>query len=179
MRGLLEANAISFGQLWDRRAEVTRAYGVPLDVFTICLVGEGGRIVRRAEDPRGDIKGIMEEMLIGGAVETPVPVAGDAGLAFRGSERLRFLSIDSRGEEAVGPYGEEVKSQNNFLQRFELEVSRRLGRYVTVGGLVRISNEGRDVLRSGPQYFDSDWEAHLSRSTSGVSCCDSGTTRSS
>lgn len=185
-RGLLGAGAITFLQLWDRRGEVTRAYGVPLDVFTICLVGNGGRIIRRAEDPHGDIKGIIEEMLIGGAAEVPMPVAGDEGgekapeiqsegeggvgpagalpramsdaeLAFRGSERLRFLSIDSRGEGAVGPYGEEVKSQNKLLQRFELEVSRRLGRYVTVGGLLRVSNEGRDVLRSGPQYFDSEW----------------------
>ncbi|HUV36277.1 MAG TPA: TlpA disulfide reductase family protein [Patescibacteria group bacterium] len=187
VRGLLSAGAITFTQLWDRGGEVARAYGVPLDVFTICLVGDDGVIIGRAEDPRGNIKGIMEGMMIGGTVAAPVPVpgdvhgesvpetqpdgeggispvrgttaraAGEAGFAFRGSQRLRFLSTDSRGDGAVGPYGEEVRSRNNLLLRFELEVTRRLGRYVTLGGLLRVSNEGRDVLRSGPQYFDSEW----------------------
>jgi hypothetical protein len=90
---------------------------------------------------------------------TPVPVAERMldGFTFQADSRLRFLGIDARGGGAVGPYGEAVEPGDNLLFRFELEMTRRVGRRLMAGGLLRISNEDETVLDAGPKYFGSEW----------------------
>lgn len=166
---LLDANGVTFPQLWDRGTRVTKFYGVPLATFTIYLVGDGGKVLASVFDPQGDIAEVMEEMLVGGETapsaetEGKIPVIGGgpiepvAGFVFSGRERIRFLGIDSQGAQAVGPYGENVESKNELLYRFDLEMTRGLGRHLAVGGLLRLSNEGEEVIASGPDYFGAQW----------------------
>jgi hypothetical protein len=80
-----------------------------------------------------------------------------AWLIARGDARVKFLSVDAEGGNATGPYGESLEPGNSILQRFELEASMRIGRHLRAGGLLRASNEGIAVLRSGPEYYDSEW----------------------
>lgn len=162
--GLVESSAVTFTQLWDRGGSVAGRYGVPRSAFAVYLVDGGGRIIGRSLEPRGDVKALMESMLEGAPVPAETARAvSKAGAArpgeftFRGSNRIRFLSIDAAGDSAEGPYGELVQPGNNILERFELEISRDLGKHLRFGGLLRISNEGREVLEAGPEYFGSEW----------------------
>ncbi|MBN1163684.1 MAG: redoxin domain-containing protein [Candidatus Krumholzibacteriota bacterium] len=173
VKGLLEANRITFRQLRDRGRMVSAGYGVPRSVFAVFLVNGEGTVLASALDPPEDVYPVMESMLrgedgaAGGAESSPgrfsrlgAGLAGTgvpAGFSLRGSIKLRFLSIDARGDTTVGPYGEKVHSRNDLLHRFELEISRRLGKNLRAGGLLRLSNEGLEVLRGGPQYLDSEW----------------------
>ncbi len=160
LSAVLRAKGIGFMQLRDRGGSVASLYGVAPSIFTVFLVDGEGMTVARVADPDVNVKSVMERMMIG-----EEPEGGDfqydilsntVGLSIRGSVRLRFLSIDARGSDAVGPYGEKVDSRNDLLHRFELEIARRLGRNFRVGGLLRIGNEGLAVLRGGPEYFDSE-----------------------
>lgn len=171
VQGILVANGIQFDQLLDGTGEVTRKYGVPYGSFAVFLIGRGGVVEASRFDPAGDVKGLMERMLLGEErvdevsgeeVSTATKGAderGDSylGFAFKGRNRIRFLSIDAMGAAAVGPYGEAVDSRNNVLYRFEMEMSRPVGRHIDIGGLLRISNEDEAVLESGPQYLGSEW----------------------
>lgn len=172
-RERIESEGIDFLQLLDRDGATAAAYGVPLESFAVVLVDAGGGIVSMAVDPAGDVGELMESMLLD--ANEPEPqlqrtyvmnatsydtdrIFGSAasGIALHGDVRMRFFSIDSRGGDAVGPYGEPVTPGNDLLVRFELEAVKSIGRYLTVGGLLRAGNEGLDVLRSGPQYFDNE-----------------------
>jgi thiol-disulfide isomerase/thioredoxin len=170
VQGILVANGIRFTQLWDGTGEVTKIYGIPHGSFAVFLVAEGVVEASRL-DPAGNVKELMESMLLGGGREDEavddavITAAGEAdargdshlGFTFGGRSRIRFLGIDAVGAAAVGPYGEAVNPRNNVLYRFEMEMSRSLGRYVGLGGLLRISNEDEAVLESGPQYLGSEW----------------------
>lgn len=158
VRRVLETGSITFPQLHDRGAVVAGLYGVPLETFAICLVDGRGVVVGENIDPPGEMRAIMEAMLrTPVAAPASVSVEGSPDLTFRGDERIRFLGIDTKGDAPVGPYGEEVRTGNHVQYRFMLEVSRRLNRRMTVGTLLRISNEGTDVLAAGPDYFGSEW----------------------
>ncbi len=182
VQGILVANGIRFTQLWDGTEEVTKIYGIPYGSFAVFLVGEDGLIEASSLDPAGNMKGLMESMILGGwegdeeVDEKVITAAGGAdargdshlGFTFGGSSRIRFLGIDATGAAAVGPYGEAVNSRNDVLYRFEMEMSRAVGRYIGIGGLLRISNEDEAVLESGPQYLGSEWgsafaELHVDR----------------
>jgi peroxiredoxin len=156
VRSALEAAGVGFPQLLDRDAGVAGLYGVPLATFAVYLIDSQGIVIDAAIDPSGDVGKLMEAML-----ESPVSLAaeveGGLGFGTRGDVRIRFLGIDTRGTEPVGPYGEETHPGNHLQYRFTLEMTRRLGRHVTVGGLLRISNEGAGVLESGPEYLGSEW----------------------
>jgi len=167
---LIEANGITFPQLWDVGGETGRRYGVPLSAFSLFLVDRTGAITAQRLDPRGDMQDVLAGMLeenakiVAKPTEHMQPAVRDTsasaalyGLVFHGDTRIRFLGIDARGNGAAGPYGEAVQPGDNLLYRFQLEMSRRLHRHLRVGGLLRISNEGEDVLESGPQYFGSEW----------------------
>jgi hypothetical protein len=184
VRGILEANHITFPQAWDRSGAVANLYDVPFETLVLYLVSRDGLVVSRSVDPGGDLKEVMEGMLEGGEQlpyeERVFEGSGDSGgvetdtreggsdFVFKGYQRIRFLGIDATGDEAVGPYGEGLQSRNDMLYRFDLEVTRDLSAYVTAGGLLRISNEGKKVLESGPRYLGSEWgsafaEAHYER----------------
>jgi hypothetical protein len=138
---------------------------VPFGSLALYLVDSRGLVVERIIDPEANLYGTMEGMLSaplpGPMDELARPVAVDGGrgldLTFRGDGRIRFLGIDTRGSDPVGPYGEEVTSGNHVQYRFQLDMSKRLGRHLTFGALLRISNEGEEVLDSGPDYFGSEW----------------------
>jgi hypothetical protein len=181
---LIEANGITFPQLWDIEGGTARHYGATLAEFTVFLVDRRGIITAAELDPQGDMRSTLEEMLSRRAIapdpgDAPdpavAPAAGDtgdtspgdvtagqasptlAGLTIKGDFRTRFLAVESRGVDAQGPYGEEITPGNDIQYRFELEISRRIHRYLTVGGLLRISNEPEDVLEAGPKYLGSEW----------------------
>jgi len=165
VRSIVESAGADFPQLLDQGGTVADLYGVPFATLALFLVDSRGIVVARSIDPEGDMYALMEEML-----SAPLPEAAarpqessaaggemGLGLTFRGDERIRFLGIDTRGGDPVGPYGEEVASGNHVQYRFTLEMTKRLGRHLTLGALLRISNEGSEVLESGPDYLGSEW----------------------
>jgi hypothetical protein len=169
---LLETNEIRARQLWDIGGETARAYSIAPATVTVVLVDHDGRIVDRRSPSDGKFNEVMLRMMRDADASSPASapedpaVAADGegastswapGFVFRGDERLRFLSIDSRGEDPVGPYGESLEKGNTVLYRFDLEVSRRITRNLRVGGLLRIGNEDEKVLRVGPEYLGSRW----------------------
>jgi hypothetical protein len=165
---LVQSNGITFPQLWDVGGGTARSYGAALAEFTIILVDRRGTITATELDPHGDMRSILEAMLSRRATSleaaaAPADVTANqtstslAGLTIKGDLRTRFLAVESRGLGAQGPYGENITPGNDIQYRFELEISRRINRYLTVGGLLRISNEPGDVLEAGPKYLGSEW----------------------
>ena len=171
-RGILTGNGITFLQLWDDSGWAADRYEVPFATFTIYLVDGAGTVLTRSFDPVGDMETVMEDMLTGGyEVREQVPGSSAAegkrkessgglfgeGFMINGDVRIRYLGIDVNGEDAVGPYGEELRRGNHLLYRFDLELVKPLSRYATVGGLLRIGNEGEGILEAGPEYLGREW----------------------
>lgn len=176
VRGMLEMNGVSFTQLRDPGAIVSKAYGVPFETLVIVHVA-GGAVAGARVDPAEDVFSVMEAMLLTDAASAgdesgpagDVVVAGAAygageaagtelgGASFRGWMRIRFLNIDSRGEDAAGLYGEPVSPGNRVDSRIEIEGSKRVANGLRAGGLLRIGNEGERVIESGPKYLGSQW----------------------
>lgn len=184
IRGIVESSGVGFPQLRDAGGSVAGSYGVPYETFAVYLVARGGTVRAASIDPPGDVAPVMEGMLMkAGGVERTEAASGPAGqgggslagggsspgagasssetapsgLSFHGTERIRFLGIDSRGSGAVGPYGEAIRPGNSLYYRFEVEMTKQAMRGLRVGGLLRIGNEGKRVLESGPQYLGSEW----------------------
>jgi len=168
-RGIVEANGITFTQGHDAGGMTSDRYGVPYETFAVFLVGRDSRVIDVRIDPQGNVDAAMEEMLaLPAAGETAAfgepaspgdSIAADepAAFSYHGTQRIRLLSIDSRGSEAAGLYGEPVSPGNTLQFRLEVEASKKLTKYLRVGGLLRISNEGEEVLDAGPQYLGSEW----------------------
>jgi peroxiredoxin len=158
-KGLIESNAITFPQARDAGGIVAASYDVPYATFTVYLVGAGARVIDARLDPQGDVGTVMEQMLATRpSASTRGEPAGEAsGISYHGLQRIRFLSIDSRGSSASGLYGEPVSPGNSLNYRFQVEASKRLMTHLLAGGLLRISNEGDSVLDSGPQYLGAEW----------------------
>lgn len=165
-QGVIEANGIAFPQAHDEGGMVSAAYGVSEETFTVYLVSGDGALLDAQIDPQGDVGTAMEEMLSApagsyarGEPETSNPDAEPAihGISFRGLQRIRYLYIDSRGSGAAGLYGEPVSPGGSLQYRIQVEASKRLTERLRAGGLLRISNEGRAVLESGPEYLGSEW----------------------
>ena len=165
-QGVIQSNGITFPQAEDAGGAVSGSYGVPYETFTVCLVGGDGTVIDVRYDPQGDLRAAMEEMLSsparssvrGGSAarETNAPGEGP-GISYRGLQRIRYLSIDSRGSGAAGLYGEPVSSGGGVQYRLEVEAAKRLTGNLRAGALLRITNEGRNVLDSGPEYLGSEW----------------------
>lgn len=179
-RNTARVSGTGFTHLHDAGGAVHSAYGVPRSSFAILMVDMGGVVSGMEVDPGSDVGDLMESMLlragtpepsreerpflIGAEDEEPggTPLAGevgtaDAGLAVSGDARIKYVSVDTRGEDPAGPYGEPLPPGNDLLHRLHLKFEKRVGDRLRVGGLLRISNEGTDVLRSGPYFFDSRW----------------------
>jgi peroxiredoxin len=164
-QAIVEENGITLQQLWDIGGEAAQAYDVPVGVFTVFLVDRQGRVISKRVDTGEHTEEAMTEMLAAAGtapflaadtISTRPPQQGYR-FTFHGDVRSRFLSVDTRGEIPSGPYGQDVRPGNDLLYRFELEMARRITRHVRVGGLLRISNEGEEVLAAGPKYFGSEW----------------------
>jgi peroxiredoxin len=167
-RRLVESNGVTFPQLWDFGGEAGQAYGVPAATFSVFLIDNEGRVVGQRVDPEGNMTVALESLL---AQPAPVPyspaisdsvAAREADRAWNGfvihaGLRMRFMSVDSRGLLATGPYGEVAYPGNDFLYRVEFDISRRITKYLRAGGLLRISNESNRVLEVGPQYLGREW----------------------
>ncbi len=165
VRSIVESAGVTFTQLLDPGGGTAERYDVPFASLALYLVDSRGVVIAGRIDPEGDMYALMVEMLQAPRSEPSVPLrepaaadsGGGAGLVFRGDTRIRFLGMDTKGSDPVGPYGEEVTSGNHLQYRFVLEMTKRLGRHLTLGALLRISNEGEEVLDSGPDYFGSEW----------------------
>jgi hypothetical protein len=73
-----------------------------------------------------------------------------------GDVRMRLRFVDSAHKSPVyGTYGEALTRGFSLKHRFLLQVSYPVAGSVTVGGLVRVSNEDENVLLSGPEYLSS------------------------
>jgi len=176
---LLASNGIFFPQLWDVGSETAQKYSIPPATFTAVLVDRAGRIVALREHSEGDVRGVLNSML--SDASTAQPESGDStavtegpedtpsyfGLVFHGDERIRFLSIDTRGQDPVGPYGETLEAGNTVLYRFDLEVSRRITRHLRIGALLRIGNEDEKILETGPEYLGSPWGSAFAEVSAG------------
>ncbi|MFO7914606.1 MAG: hypothetical protein R6U43_02825 [Candidatus Krumholzibacteriales bacterium] len=167
----LAASGASFPQLYDREGRAASAYTGSSGDFSIFAVSSYGTVLDRAVEPGPGTEAVMMRMYtesVSGteeAQERIIPGGHAAGgsdnlmeeFVFSGDVRIRFLSADVIGEDAVGPYGEEIQPGNELLRRINLRISRKVGRYITAGGLLRISNEDPRVLEYGPEYFDNEW----------------------
>lgn len=168
-RGAAESSGATFRQAHDPGGMTTARYGVPHGTFAVYLVGRDSRVIDARIDPQGDIDAAMYAMLASpAAAEAPATgepaspggtaaTKGTAAFSYHGTQRIRFLSIDSRGTDPAGLYGEAVSSRNSLQYRLQVEAAKELTRHLRVGGLLRISNEGNDVLDAGPQYLGSEW----------------------
>jgi len=81
----------------------------------------------------------------------------DLGFVIGGITRLRLLSVSSNVKRPVGPYGEYASTGELMSYRVELELKRKLTSSLIIGTLLRLSNEGKEVLESGPEYLSSEW----------------------
>lgn len=70
--------------------------------------------------------------------------------------RLRFVDSDYQGK-LFGTYGEEVKRGISIRHRLLFEASYPFNDEMRVGGLIRISNEDKRVIKSGPDYLSSEF----------------------
>lgn len=158
-KGLIESNGITFPQARDAGGIVAASFDVPYATFAVYLVGADGRVIDVRLDPQGDVGTVMEQMLTTRpSASTRGEPAGEASsISYHGLERIRFLSIDSRDSSAAGLYGERVSPGNSLNYRLQVDASKRLMKCLRAGGLLRISNEGKSVLDSGPQYLGSEW----------------------
>jgi peroxiredoxin len=158
-KGLIESNGITFPQARDAGGIVAASFDVPYATFAVYLVGADGRVIDVRLDPQGDVGTVMEQMLTTrpSASTRGEPADAGSGISYQGLQRMRFLSIDSRGSSAVGLYGEPVSPGNSLNYRLQVEASKRLMKHLRAGGLLRISNEGKRVLDSGPQYLGVEW----------------------
>ncbi len=110
------------------------------------------------------------------------PGAGSAGARFlidewtpklapkihlSGSGRMRWMHIDTTGTGAVGSNGEPLEPGASLRHRVELELAYQISPSLVAGGLIRISNEGEAVLRSGPDYFSHENGSFFFRHTTG------------
>ncbi len=175
VRGTIESNRITFPQALDAGGMAASSYGIPFEAFALILVDREGIVRGIRFDPEGDAGAAMEEMLREGSVaaaesaEAPgasgepvqaaVPAAPARGIAFsyHGLQRIRLLAVDAQGDDATGLYGEPASTQRGVQYRLEVEGSLRLAKSLRAGGLLRISNEGEEVLASGPEYLGSEW----------------------
>jgi hypothetical protein len=85
-------------------------------------------------------------------------LAGTEDLQITGDVRLRLRHVDSGSTDSLSAtYGEFVERGFSQRHRFTLEVAYPLANTVTVGGLIRVSNEGEEVLQAGPDYLSSEF----------------------
>ncbi len=86
-------------------------------------------------------------------------------LEAHGRGRIRWMNIDTTGVGATGSYGEAIEPGNSLRRRLELELAYAITAQLSAGGLIWLSNEGEDVLRSGPDYLSSPWGSAFVRYT--------------
>jgi hypothetical protein len=90
-----------------------------------------------------------------------LPTAASASiddLDWTGDVRLRLRYVDSAEPgHIVGTYGELLTRGFNYRNRFALEVAYPVTGRISVGGKLRVSNEGEIVLRTGPEYLSSEF----------------------
>ncbi len=78
-------------------------------------------------------------------------------LDLTGDVRLRLRLVDSKNYSPLGTYGEHLTRGFSSLHRLLLEISYPLAEEMRIGGLVRVSNEDRRVIKSGPDYLSSEF----------------------
>ncbi|MGQ9603500.1 MAG: hypothetical protein ACUVUU_04755 [bacterium] len=79
-------------------------------------------------------------------------------LDLTGDVRLRLRFVDSKYQgELLGTYGEKVTRGFSGLHRLLFVISYPLNKEMQVGGLVRVSNEDKRVIKSGPDYLSSEF----------------------
>jgi len=79
-------------------------------------------------------------------------------LDFSGDVRIRLRYVDSAKPSPVrGTYGELLTRGFSYQNRFVLEVAYPVTGKISVGGKLRVSNEGEIVLRTGPEYLSSEF----------------------
>lgn len=84
----------------------------------------------------------------------------DHKLDITGDVRIRLRHVDSPSPDTVGltgTYGEMVKRGFSLKHRLVLEVAYPLTEQVRAGGMLRVSNEGSEVLQDGPEYLSSQF----------------------
>lgn len=84
------------------------------------------------------------------AVSEDLEITGDVRL------RLRYVDSGSRGP-VRGTYGELVNRGFSHRHRFLLEAAYPIATSIRIGGMLRVSNEDENVLRTGPDYLSSDF----------------------
>jgi peroxiredoxin len=77
----------------------------------------------------------------------------DSKIELHARGRLRWMNIDTTGVGAVGSNNEPLTPGSSLRHRIDLEVSYHISPSLEAGGLIRLSNEGAGVLRSGPDYL--------------------------
>lgn len=80
-----------------------------------------------------------------------------ARVKISGEERVRFMSIDTHGAQAIGAYGEELKEETTLKHYLRLETRVAISKNLIAGALLRITNVGETVLNEGPEYLSQEW----------------------
>ncbi len=166
--------------LHDSGGRVAASFGAGAHSFSLYLVDPSGRLEVAYYEPTpgqiADLKGSLAARV--GAEEDPAQPARPAQessepehttgarflfdewsktasskIQFSGRGRMRWMHVDTTGTGAVGANGEPLEPGASLRQRAELELAYQISPALSAGALLRVSNEGSAVLRSGPDYL--------------------------
>jgi len=193
IRLLSESATPRLMQLYDTGGRMAAVYGAGAHSFSIYLIDYYDNIVAvgpeiaadQLETLRPELLRLMEmEPAMAGASGEERAASGSAATAgpaetgrllaelgllrqnrlqVNGAGRLRWMDINTSGEAPTGPSGEEVEAGSFFHHRLELELIYAISPRLAAGGLLWLSNEGEEVLRSGPNYLSSPWGSAFAR----------------
>ncbi len=160
-------------ELWDLRPTISGLLEEALtgEVFEIGEAAPGGTDSGREAEPTG----APDTGTISGRRPGEMPpfdrpgVRQDLGfiaqqkIELHGRGRLRWMHIDTTGTGAVGSNNEPLVPGPSLRHRMELELAYAITPRLKAGALIRISNEGEMVLRSGPDYLSNPWGSFFMR----------------
>ena len=183
MRGIVERAAPDIVNLYDPGGRVSAIYGAGAHSFGAYIVDTWGtvRAVYYEIMPDGlaalrpDLLTILNEAFADDGYDEPqasdpTPIATKlladhkpSKITLAGRGRTRWMSIGTTGEGAKGSDGKALQPGTFLHHRIELELGYDITTNLMAGGLLRISNEGPMVLRTGPDYLSSETGAFFVR----------------
>jgi hypothetical protein len=73
-----------------------------------------------------------------------------------GENKLRLRDVTSKQTMPMGSYGEELERGLDLKYRLFLNLEARINDLLSVGGKLRLSNEGEEVFETGPEHFSNE-----------------------
>lgn len=172
MRATIDRASPDIVNLYDPGGRISAIYGAGAHSFVAYIVDNWGtvRAVYYEIMPDGlaalrpALLGILDEAFADEGYDEPIeatvavaaPVEKPSKITLAGRGRTRWMNIGTTGEGAKGSDGNPLQPGTFLHHRVELELGYQVTPSLVAGGLLRISNEGPMVLRTGPDYLSSE-----------------------